>query len=132
VRILCGGAQCGEYLGDVGPSVVGMRGGVLVWRIAPGWRWVFPTRGEPLRSGILERVDEERRAERQLMHEVFGGRPDVRSALAKGSGVGVAREANLPIVVRCPKCHRLRYVPADVATVTVLQPARRLVQIVRS
>lgn len=132
MRILCGGAQCGEYLGDVGPSHVQLNPH-LVWRIQPGWRWTFPpgTRGEPLQCGILERIDDTHRSERRLLHEVYGNGQAIQSALAKSPQVGVAREANLPVVVRCPKCHRLRYVPADVAT-QAAPVERRLVQIVRS
>lgn len=132
MRILCGGAQCGEYLGDVGPSGVQMNPRP-VWRIRPGWRWVFPpgARGQPLASAILERADEAGRSERQLIHEVYGVTAAVQSALTKAAGVGVAREANLPIVVRCPKCRRLRYVPADVVAHPVQPAERRLIRIGR-
>lgn len=128
MKIVCGGTQCGEYLGDVGPS-----GALLnprpVWRIRPGWRWVFPpgVRGQPLASAILERADDTQRSERQLVHEIYGVQ---RIADER---VGVAREANLPIVVRCPRCRRLRYVPADVVARPSLAPAeRRLIRIVRA
>jgi hypothetical protein len=127
VRILCGGAQCGEYLGDVGPSVV-QRNPNPVWYIRQGWKWVFPpgTRGEPLGRGILERADDTGRAERRLIHEVYS----VQSI--DDHRVGVQRETNLPVVVRCPKCHRLRYVPADVVTRAIQPVQSRLIQIVRS
>jgi hypothetical protein len=130
VRILCGGAQCGEYLGDVGPSTVQMNPRP-VWRIRPGWCWVFPpgVRGQPLHTAILERADAEGRSERRLLHEIYGASPAIRTALARNPGVGVAREAPLPIVVRCSKCHRLRYVPADVVTRPLQPPQRRLVRI---
>ena len=133
MRILCGGAQCGEYLGDIGPSAAQMNPHP-VWRIRPGWRWVFPpgVRGQPLASAILERVDDAQRSERQLRHEVYGAGAAIQSALTKSAAVGVAREANLPVVIRCPKCHRLRYVPPD-AVARAIQPVeRRLVRIVRS
>ena len=114
IRILCGGAQCGEYLGDVGPSAVQMKPGP-VWFIKPGWRWVFPAgvRGQPLGRAILERRDEEHRAERELIHGVYGVQR------ISDERVGVAREVALPVVVRCPQCHRLRYVTPDAA----LRPA---------
>lgn len=105
-----------------------------VWYIRPGWRWVFPpgARGQPLHTAILERVDDTQRSERQLLHAVYGSGAAIQSALAQNPGVGVAREASLPIVVRCPKCHRLRYVPPDVLSRAIQPAERRLVQIVRS
>lgn len=116
MRIFCGGAQCGHYLGEVGPSAVGMNPNP-VWRIQPGWRWVWPpgTRGQPLQRAILERADDQRRAERQLIHEAYGLR---EVAQISDDRVGVGREANLPLVVRCPQCRRLRLVQPDV----VLKP----------
>jgi len=71
-----------------------------VWRIQPGWVW---------RQGTLERVDQDLAQQSRLIHATWG-RTDGR--------VNVAREANLPIVVRCPKCHGLRLVMPDV----VLRP----------
>ena len=114
MKILCGGAQCGHYLGDVGPSVVGMKS-APVWRIDPGWQWRFPlgVRGQPLGSAILEFVGEPR-PELQLAHEAFGVHR------IGDSRVSIAREVNLPIVVRCPKCHRLRYVPLDVLSRAII------------
>ena len=117
MKILCGGTQCGLYLGDVGPSAISMKPGP-VWYIQPGWDWAFPlgTRGQPLGCAILERRDASRQAERRLAHEIYavpdGTRLDER--------ISVAREANLPIVVRCPGCHRLRFIPPEVVTRPVL------------
>jgi len=71
-----------------------------VWRIEQGWTW---------KQGILERSDFTLRNERKLIHETFGHIE---------SRVNVAREVNLPVVVRCPKCHGLRLVQPDV----VLRP----------
>jgi len=73
-----------------------------VWRIEPGWSW---------NQGILERRDFTLRQERKLIHETFG---------RIESRVSVAREANLPIVVRCTKCHGLRLVQPDVVLRPVL------------
>lgn len=102
MRIFCGGAQCGHLLGEIGASVVG-RNPNPVWRIQPGWRW---------RTGILERNDESLEQERRLAHETFGVQ-----RISDGR-VAIGREVNLPVVVRCPNCHRLRYVQPD----TLLRP----------
>ncbi len=95
MRIFCGGTQCGELLGEVGASAAQMNPSP-VWRIQPGWVW---------RQGILEMSDQNLSQQARLIHATWG-RTDSR--------VGVAREANLPIVVRCPKCHGLRLVQPDV------------------
>ena len=123
MRILCGGAQCGEYLGDVGPSVVGMKTGP-VWYIRPGWCWVFPpgTRGQPLGRAILERRDDTGRAERELIHARYGLTVPAGARLQLDQRVSVGREVDLPVVVRCPRCHRLRYVTPE-AVLRSLVPA---------
>lgn len=101
MRVFCGRAQCGELLGEVGASNSGMNPNP-VWRIQPGWHW---------RAGILERTDYTLRSERKLIHETFG-RQEPR--------VAPAREANLPIVVRCPKCQSFRLVQPDVVFRSIL------------
>lgn len=68
-----------------------------VWRIRPGWMF---------RKGILEFVDEGLRSERMLAHATLGLDRSVQ-------GLGFKREADLPICVRCPHCHRLRWVVPD-------------------
>lgn len=101
VVISCANGQCGQQLGTVGPSV---RSGNPrpVWKIRPGW--VFPSSG-PSR-GVLEYVDETYKSERRMYHEVTGGlRPE---------GMGMFRECDLPLCVRCPRCHRMRWVAPDV------------------
>ncbi len=104
MRIFCGVTQCGEYLGEVGASAAQMNPSP-VWRIQPGWRFGA--------QGILERNDIEYRQERRLMQETFG-RPD------ESQRVSIGREVNLPIVVRCPKCHNNRLVLPEVAFRPVL------------
>lgn len=85
-----------------------------VWRIRPGWRWRFPSGvREGLGNGILEFSDQSLEGERRLHHEAFGGR-------FSDDRLGVVREVNLPVVVRCPKCHRLRYVRPEVVVQPVL------------
>lgn len=73
-----------------------------VWRIQPGWVWV---------QGILQKQDTTFRNERMLAHELFGGR--------RPEGASMRREVNLPVVVRCPNCHGLRFVQPDI----VLRPS---------
>lgn len=96
MQIICGSTHCGYALGMVDISIRGSNPHP-VWYIQPGWYW---------KQGILEFGDNSMRAERQLLHE-FG-----RDRLSEG--VKLAREANLPICVRCPKCHRPRWIPPDV------------------
>jgi len=107
VKILC--AHCGDFLGTVGASAAQMNPHP-VWRIEPGWDWqmVSSERGVP--KGVLARIDQDFRQHGRLIHATWG-RTDSR--------VGVSREAPLPIVVRCPKCHSLRLVQPD----AVLRPA---------
>lgn len=102
MRIFCGRAQCGAFLGTVGISVVGMNA-KPVWRIEPGWMF---------RQGILERVDYSLRSERKIIHETFTRTENEGDQRGR---VSIAREANLPIVVRCPQCHSHRMVLPDVA-----------------
>jgi hypothetical protein len=95
-------ANCSQRLGQVGPSI---RSGNRrpVWKIEPGWTWSDTHLGR----GTLERRDESYRAERRLYHEITGGlRPE---------GLGMLRECDLPICVRCPKCRRLKWIAPDVA-----------------
>lgn len=97
MRILCAGADCGELLGEIGPTATALQGPRLVWRIRPGWTW---------RDGALTFDDHTFRSERQLLHETTG-----RQRLAVGLALG--RECELPLRVRCPKCHRVRWVTPD-------------------
>ncbi len=101
VTVHCGG--CGGRLGQVGPSV---RSGnpKPVWSIEPGWGWSDTHLGR----GMLERSDELLRMERRLSHEVTGNpRP--------AEGGQLRRECDLPVVVRCPRCRKIRWVGPDVA-----------------
>lgn len=109
VTIHCG---CGERLGQIGPST---RSGNPrpVWRIEPGWGWSDMHLGR----GILERRDETFRAERRLYSQIAGGRiPE---------GIAVLRECDLPIVVRCPRCRKPRWVAPDAALAAAGSPGRR-------
>jgi hypothetical protein len=99
ITVFC---QCEYRLGQVGPSI---RSGNTrpVWKIEPGWTWSDTHLGR----GTLERRDETYRAERRLYHEITN---DLRP-----EGLAMLRECDLPICVKCPKCHRLRWVAPDVA-----------------
>jgi hypothetical protein len=94
VRVHCG--RCEEFLGEIGPSQLGTKGRQPVWRIRPGWTF---------QQGILVQDDHTYRAERQMLHEM--GRQRMVEGLA------LSREVDLPICVRCPKCHSRRWVTAD-------------------
>lgn len=102
VPVFCSNGQCGEYLGTVALSGL-QRRPHPVWRIEPGWR--FSDTGH-LHLGVLERQDMTFASERQL-YERLTGRPRAMQ------GVGVVREVDLPVVVRCPKCRRTRWVAPD-------------------
>lgn len=102
--VRCLGTQCGELLGHAGPSGLEGRRGRQVWHIEPGWLFV----GKPFgaeRAGILERLDHEFRSERRLLYEVLGRERPIQ-------GVAQGREAELPIHIRCPKCHCVQLVVA--------------------
>lgn len=108
MRIFCGRAQCGELLGTVGASILGSNPNP-VWRIQPGWDWEMAGSERGVPKGVLSRIDQDFLQQARLVHATWG---------RTESRVGVAREAPLPIVVRCPKCHSLRLVQPDV----VLRP----------
>jgi hypothetical protein len=95
--------SCGERLGRVGPSA---RSGNPrpVWHIEPGWSWSDAHLGR----GTLERRDDARLAERRLLHELTG-----RQRVPQG--MALRRECDLPLVVRCPSCRRIRWVSPEVA-----------------
>jgi hypothetical protein len=99
IAIACSDDRCAQALGVIGPSI---RSGNPrpVWRIRPGWMFT---------NGILEHIDERLSSERRLYHEVTGGRRPV--------GVAMIRECDLPLCVRCPRCHRMRWVAPDAALV---------------
>jgi hypothetical protein len=103
VSIFCANGQCGERLGTVALSGVQSRLRP-VWRIEPGWRFSDVNH---LHLGVLERTDHSFRSERELyQHLTARQRPTV--------GVGINREVDLPVVVRCPKCNRTRWIAPDV------------------
>lgn len=92
--IHCSHTQCGHLLGYVAPSSVSLRGGIWVWQIQPGWLFV---------NGILEQRDFTFRSERGASYALTGReRPPER--------FGVFREADLPVVVRCPVCHGTNWI----------------------
>lgn len=97
VGILCAGADCGQPLGVVGLSATSLQGPKLVWRIQPGWGW---------RDGALDFNDHTLRMERQLLHETTGRQRRIE-------GMGMGRECDLPVRVRCPRCHRVRIVTPE-------------------
>lgn len=109
VTVHCG--SCSERLGVIGPSA---RSGNPrpVWKIEPGWTWSDTHLGR----GVLERRDQTFAAERRLYHEITGGRVP--------EGIAVSRECDLPIVVRCPRCHKVRWVAPD-AVLVAGSPGRR-------
>jgi hypothetical protein len=94
-RVHC--AECEQYLGQLAPSAVGMKGHALVWHIEPGWTW---------RLGVLVREDYTYQAERRFLHEMTG-----RERAAEGIKAG--RECDLPLRVRCPKCRTTRWITRD-------------------
>lgn len=97
MRIFCAGSDCGDPLGEIVPTMTALSGPRLVWRIEPGWTW---------RDGALAFDDFTCRQERQLLHETTG-----RDRMVVGAAL--ARECDLPLRVRCPKCHRVRWVTPD-------------------
>lgn len=108
--VLCATTHCGKPLGEVGISILSGHP-KPVWRIQPGWTW---------RKGILERVDETLRQERAVAYEATGAERLI-------PGMGIAREADLPLCVRCPHCHRPRWVSGDLQVrsnqdVTLVRP----------
>jgi hypothetical protein len=98
ITVFC---QCGGRLGQVGPSILSGNPRP-VWRIEPGWSWSDTHLGR----GTLECRDETFTSERRLYHELTGGR--------RPEGMAMLRECDLPICIRCPKCHRTRWVSPDV------------------
>lgn len=105
VKVFCCGTQCGELLGEAGPSLLERKRGVPVWHIQPGWTFAEKPFGAE-RNGILERVDYDLRNERKLLQGTIGRQRPVE-------GLGYARECDLPVNVRCPKCHRVQMVVAN-------------------
>jgi len=103
VPVRCSTTHCGHLLGEVGISEV-LSKPRPVWRIQPGWTW---------RNGILERIDETARQERSLAYEVTGREFIPAGGRFTPAGLNLTREAELPIAVRCPQCHRPRWVDAD-------------------
>lgn len=97
MNVFCAGSDCGDLLGAIGPSSISDKAGRPVWRIQPGWSWV---------DGALTFNDFTYRSERQLLHEMTGRQRMV-------VGAALARECDLPLRVRCPKCHRTRWVTPD-------------------
>lgn len=96
-EVYCSGTHCGGLLGRAGPSGLEKKRGQPVWHIEPGWLWVH---------GILQRTDYEFHSERRLRHETLGQERRI-------DGVGHRRECDLPVNVRCPKCHRVQMVVAS-------------------
>jgi hypothetical protein len=97
VRVHCAGSDCAELLGEIGSSLTALQGPRLVWRIQPGWAWT---------DGCLTFNDFTLRQERHLLHETTG-----RERMIVGAAL--ARECDLPLRVRCPACHRVRWVTPD-------------------
>lgn len=99
-NVICATTHCDQVIGEVGISA---RSGNLqpVWRIQPGWTWI---------KGILTYCDESYRQERGLVYEMTGREFIQRGMRFAPSGIGVLREVDLPICVRCPKCRRPRWV----------------------
>ncbi len=97
MNVFCAGSDCGHLLGEIGPSLVNLQGPRLVWRIQPGWGW---------HDGALTFNDFNLQQERRLLHETTG-----RQRLAVG--LALARECDLPLRVRCPQCHRVRFVTPE-------------------
>lgn len=97
VTVLCAGSDCRQELGVVAPSATALQGPKLVWRIRPGWGW---------RDGALDYSDADCRMERQLLHETTG-----RQRMSVG--LALSRECDLPVRVRCPRCHRVRIVTPE-------------------
>jgi hypothetical protein len=100
--VLCATTHCGKPLGEVDVSMLTGRPRP-VWKIRPGWTWV---------KGILERVDETYRQERSLVHEMIGQEVIPIGTRFSPRGMDIFREADLPLCVRCPHCHRPRWVSA--------------------
>lgn len=98
ITVFC---QCGERLGRVGPSILSGNPRP-VWKIEPGWGWSDTHLGR----GTLERRDETFYAERRLYHELVNGR--------RPEGLALLRECDLPICVRCPRCHRMKWMAPDI------------------
>lgn len=106
VTVFCSSGQCGERLGVVAMS--GLQSRMRpVWKIEPGW-WFSDRRH--LHLGVLEQTDHTLRSERELYQHLTNRQRGTQ-------GVGLSREVDLPIVVRCPKCHAKRTVPPDVVFV---------------
>lgn len=97
ITVLCAGSDCRQELGTVGISATALQGPKPVWRIQPGWGW---------HDGALDFRDDTLRSERRLLHEMVG-----RERLVVGMALG--RECDLPIRVRCPRCHRVRIVTPE-------------------
>jgi hypothetical protein len=99
MEVHCGSTLCGQLLGEVTTSTLG-QGDQPVWKIAPGWFWN--------RDHVLEFGDTSFRSERSLLEKTVG-----RQRLVEG--VGISREVRLDaaICVKCPKCHRTRWIPPD-------------------
>lgn len=106
VIISCSNGQCGERLGVIALSLLSGNPRP-VWRIEPGWRFSDTSH---LHLGTLERTDYTFAAERQLYQQITNRQRPTQ-------GLGVAREVNLPVCVRCPKCRRVRWVAPDAALV---------------
>jgi hypothetical protein len=101
--VYCTDKMCGERLGVGGTSVVQGRR-KPIWRIEPGWWFV---------RGILERSDSMLSSEARLRHETMEPTLDPRLGARL---VRHVREVDLPITVRCPKCHRAQLVVATQVT----------------
>lgn len=82
--------HCEETLGMIRRTEIGLKDYRWAWAIQPGWNW---------RDGALDRADETFRHERQLLHETLGRQRPIER-------VNIGREVDLPVRVRCPKCHR--------------------------
>lgn len=96
--VLCVDATCRAPIGEVGRSMLEAKRGQVVWHIQPGWAF---------RQGTLQQDDFTYRMERQLLHEATGNQRLIE-------GLGLSRECDLPIRVRCPKCRRVQLVTRDV------------------
>lgn len=97
--VYCGTTHCGQFLGEVTSSTLG-QSNHAVWKIQPGWFWN--------RQRILEFGDNNFRNERELLQKTVG-----RQRLVEGVGIGREVRLDAAICVKCPKCHRTRWVPPD-------------------
>jgi hypothetical protein len=104
--VLCATTHCGKPLGEVDLSVLAGRPRP-VWRIRPGWSW---------HKGILEYRDETYRSERGLAYEMTGHEFAPAGGRLTPAGLELVREADLPLCVRCPHCHRPRWISVDLHT----------------